>query len=457
MYCTGGSRLRLIPTETPSEYASGSGERRLRILLVTTVTPDPNGRGIDRRAAQQLEALARLGSVDVVIPDTEPRRHTLRAANPTVAIHEVMLRPSVTIGALRLRRVRAMRSRLAQRVAALWLLPTVEQRACADYARSYCRQFNRTGYDLIFAFRLPSATWIDSLGMVLPGTPRVVDFDDIESLAYARRLAVVPPATYLWRWREAAFCAQIRRLERRILARWTGVLVCSEVDRDRLARRAHAVVRVVPNAIPVPPPIPMSAHDGFNVLFVGTLDYEPNALGLTWFLEHIWPHVRRDATLPSRLDIVGPNPPENVQAFDGWHGIRVHGRVEALEPYYERADVAVAPILTGGGTRIKILEAFALHRPVVSTTIGCEGIPARNGEHLLIEDAPGAFASALLELGRRPELRARLAAAAYMLARERFERTTVQADLTGWLASLLTHAGPHADQRIARNRPAESF
>lgn len=449
--------MRLAPPSLPREEGPAGPHRTRRILFVTTVTPDPNGRGIDRRAAQQLEAVASLGTADIVLPDSEPRCHTVRAANPRVPLHDVILRPSVTVGALRLRRIRSMRSRLAQRLGSVVLLPPVEQRACADTALYYREQFNRAQYDLIFAFRLPSATWIDSLGEVLPGTPRVVDFDDIESLAYSRRLAVTPAPTRLWRLRENIFCAQTRWLERRMLGRWTAVLVCSDVDRDRLAARARAIVRVVPNAIAVPPPAPPLVNDKCHVLFVGTLDYEPNAIGLMWFLEHVWPRVLRASVQVPRLDIVGANPPETVQTFDGRDGIKVHGRVERLEPYYARADVAIAPILTGGGTRIKILEAFAQHRPVVSTTIGCEGIPARDGEHLLIADAPATFADALLSMAREPGLRARLADAAYALVRQRFERQTIQDELAQWLQTLLVERDLANSQRVRGSLPLESF
>ena len=222
-----------------------------------------------------------------------------------------------------------------------------------------------------------------------------------------------------------------------MLKRWTAVLVCSSVDRARLATRARAVVHIVPNTVIVPAsPLPPSQRDGFEVLFVGTLDYEPNAVGLIWFLKDGWPRVRA-ARPDARLNVVGRNPPPAIRAHDGRDGIVVHGRVEDLTPFYLDTHVAVAPILSGGGTRIKILEAFAHARAVVATTIGCEGIPAVSGQHLVVADTPADFARALIDLASDAPQRNTLGRNAFSLAKENFERAAVQIDLAVWVGRLL--------------------
>ena len=112
-----------------------------------------------------------------------------------------------------------------------------------------------------------------------------------------------------------------------------------------------------------------------------------------------------------------------------WHDraerIHVTGTVDDVGPYYERAQVAVVPLRAGGGSRLKILEAFALGRPVVSTTLGAEGLDVVDGEHLLLADTAAAFAEAVIRLLEDPELSARIAGAARALVEERYDWDTV--------------------------------
>jgi len=408
-----------------------------RILFVSTVTPDPNGRGIDRRAAQHLEALSRIGVIDLVLPDSEPDPQRAGVLNPAARLHRIIIRPPMTVGTIRLRRCQSRRTRIGRRLSTLTLLPDLEHRARPADARHFAEQFSGEDYSLVFAFRLPSATWIESLGPFASSLPKIVDFDDVESLAYARRLNLVPSPMSVWRWRERAFCHRLARLERGMLKRWTAVLVCSSVDQARLGMRARAIVHIVPNTVIVPAsPLPPSQRDGFEVLFVGTLDYEPNAVGLIWFLKDVWPRVRA-ACPDARLNVVGRNPPSEVWAHDGRDGIVVHGRVEDLTPFYTDAHVAIAPLLSGGGTRIKILEAFAHARAVVATTLGCEGIPAASGHHLVLADTSPDSARALVDLARDAHQRNTLAVHGFLLAREHFERAAVQANLAAWVELLL--------------------
>jgi glycosyltransferase involved in cell wall biosynthesis len=408
-----------------------------RILFISTVTPDPNGRGIDRRAAQHLEALSRIGVIDLVLPDSESDPHRASALNPAARLNRIIVRPSTTVGTIRLQRCQSRRTRFGRLFSMITLLPDLEHRAHPADARYFAEQFSGEGYSLVFAFRLPSATWIESLGPFASSLPKIVDFDDIESLAYARRLNLEPRPMSVWRWRERAFCHRLARLERGILKRWTAVLVCSSVDQARLGTRTPAIVHIVPNTVTVlSSPPPPSQREGFEVLFVGTLDYEPNAVGLVWFLKDGWPHVRA-ASPGARLNVVGRNPPSAIWAHHGCEGIVVHGRVEDLAPFYIDAHVAIAPILSGGGTRIKILEAFAHARAVVATTAGCEGIPAASGHHLVVANTPADFARSLIDLAHDAHQRNTLGINGFMLANEHCERAAVQANFAAWVELLL--------------------
>jgi glycosyltransferase involved in cell wall biosynthesis len=358
--------------------------------------------------------------------------------NLAARLNRIIIRPSTTVATVRLQRCQARRTRLGRRLSTITLLHPVEQRALPADAHHFAEQFSGEEYSLVFAFRLSSATWIESLGPVASSIPRIVDFDDIESVSYARKLNLEPRPMSLWRWRERAFCRRLARLERGMLKRWMAVLVCSSVDQARFRTRAPAIVHVVPNTVTVSSsPLPPSQREGFDVLFVGTLDYFPNADGLAWFLKDAWPRVRA-ACADARLNVVGQNPPPAIQAFDGRDGIVVHGRVEDVRPFYADAHVAIAPILSGGGTRIKILEAFAHARAVVATTVGCEGIPAASGRHLVVADTPADFARALIDLAHDGHQRNTLGTNGFMLAKEHCERDAVQADFAAWVESLLS-------------------
>ena len=143
------------------------------------------------------------------------------------------------------------------------------------------------------------------------------------------------------------------------------------------------------------PPIPHS------MVFVGMMKYVPNYDGISWFLDEIFPKILEkipDAT----ITIVGKNPPKSISNRAG-KNILITGFVEDTRPYIEKASVYVVPLRMGGGTRLKIMESLAVKKPIVSTSIGCEGIDVVDGESIRIADNPGEFADRVIELFMNPE------------------------------------------------------
>jgi glycosyltransferase involved in cell wall biosynthesis len=162
--------------------------------------------------------------------------------------------------------------------------------------------------------------------------------------------------------------------------------------------------------------------DARDVLSLATMFYPPNVEGVMWFGREIFPqvHAREPDT---RFLVIGARPPVEVQALQSDNsGVEVTGYVDDLAPYLHRSAVLVVPLHSGSGMRVKILEAFARGIPVVSTTIGVEGIEARPGEHLLVADTPREFALAVLDTLRDRESALRRAAAARALVEERYSR-----------------------------------
>lgn len=239
----------------------------------------------------------------------------------------------------------------------------------------------------------------------------VLDLHNVESeLAQTHaRAARWPPS-----WASARFAKAYRDLERRWLPEFDVVLVVSEDDGRRIQ---HPRVVVYPNALEERSTPQAPEED--CLVFSGNLEYHPNIEAVRWFRTHVWPLLReRCPAVEWRL--VGRNPEAVASLVSGDERIRLVGPVEDALAEIVKAKVCVVPLLSGSGTRFKILEAWAAARAVVSTTIGAEGLGARNHEHLLIEDDPAAFAAEIERVLSNSELRRRLGESGRALFHEQF-------------------------------------
>jgi glycosyltransferase involved in cell wall biosynthesis len=192
-----------------------------------------------------------------------------------------------------------------------------------------------------------------------------------------------------------------------------AVAVTSERERLLLKRLLpHNVIEVVPNGVDVAYFHGSGAEqevDG-RIVFTGAMDYYPNAEAALFFAQKCWPLIR--ARMPGATwQIVGKNPRPDVQKLAVLPGITVTGSVADVRPSFAEAEVAIVPLLLGGGTRLKILEAMAMRKAVVSTSLGCEGLSAVPGKHLIVADQPEVFAQAVIELLKNPEKRRALGTA----------------------------------------------
>lgn len=224
----------------------------------------------------------------------------------------------------------------------------------------------------------------------------------------AHRLALTetcPVKRALWR-REARTLATY---ERRICALFDRLVWVTDEDRRAVAALMRPTGRQVPSTV-IPIGVDPStvkrrvtrAPPG-RLVFIGGLRWPPNAHGAIWFARHIFPTVR--ARCPDvTWTVIGRAPPKCLAG----EGIDVAGHVPDLEPYLAEAAVAIVPLLAGAGMRVKILDAWRHGLPVVSTTVGAEGIEVTPGENILIADDAPAFAEAVVEVLRQPELAARL-------------------------------------------------
>jgi glycosyltransferase involved in cell wall biosynthesis len=238
-----------------------------------------------------------------------------------------------------------------------------------------------------------------------------------------------------------------RKLKREELAVYTsadGVCVCSGADQRRLAADAPAAATVViPNAADVERLRPRAgdpAPDGRTVLFFGLLSTVPNVDGVTFFLREVWPRVA-EARPDARFAVVGADAPPAITAHAGPR-VTIVGAVDDLRPHLASAAAVVVPLRLGSGTRLKIVEAWAMARPVVSTSLGAEGLEAEPGRHLLIEDDPAAFARAVVRVLDQPALADALGRAGRALAEERYSWGGAARTLEGFFRRLRARRSP---------------
>ncbi len=255
-----------------------------------------------------------------------------------------------------------------------------------------------------------------------PGkTVRAIVLHDLLSVAYARMARV--ETSLLWRWWREYNAWRLAKYERQLLPGYDACIVVSA--REGAAVRGftgeRTAVRVLPNCVDFeakkflgePEPGPPA------LLFVGLFLHPPNVDAARWMVEKILPVIRKSHPA-CRLYLVGSDPLGSLSALAGKPGVTLTGHVDDLAPYYQQCNLAVVPLRAGGGTRLKILEAMAYGRAVVSTAVGAEGLEARDGEHLQLADGADDFAKAVIELLGDQALRDRLRRNARTLVEARY-------------------------------------
>ncbi len=314
-------------------------------------------------------------------------------------------------------------------------------------------RFMRGPYDLVWYFGV--RPWALVGGNET--SPAVLDLDDLENHKISARLAIARPEDRDVKQRirqlggrmvSAEEARRWSRLHRRAGSQTTLIVVCSEIDARRAQATGLAHVAVVPNGYRrvLQPLGRMSVGSPPTILFHGTLRYPPNADGARFLAVEVRPAIL--ARVPdAQIRLVGVNSPA-ISALDDPPSVAVVGQVADIGSELARADLVLVPIRFGSGTRLKILEAFAHRIPVVTTTMGAEGLDVTDGRHLLMADTPESIASACDELLGDVDLRDRLTSEAHRLFVERYESGHVEDQIQRVAAQALApptptpHRGP---------------
>ncbi|MFL5734160.1 MAG: glycosyltransferase [Chloroflexia bacterium] len=391
----------------------------MRLLILAPQWPDPPCQGAAIRNLHIAEYLAGKHEVSLLtfVPEggavSHERLGGLRRA-------EVLRRPTRT-------RSERLRTLLASRE------PDMARRLRSGVMWSRVRELcNQEAFDAVHVEGIEMAPY--GLLALESGCPDMTyDAHNAEYLLQRRVFATdvrrpkrLPHALYsLAQWQ------RLRRFEARVCLRSEHILAVSEPDRTALSRLAPAAARriaVLPNGVDsgywspeaVSPNGEATSGEDNTLVFDGSMDFRPNVDAALWFASEVWPLIR-EARPGARFYIVGRNPAPQVLRLADVPGITVTGPVDDPRPWVEKAAVYVVPMRMGGGVRLKVLQAMALERAIVSTPMGAEGVNVRHGREMLLATSPDVFARSTLDLMSNPARRAALGSAARHLAVSRYD------------------------------------
>lgn len=385
----------------------------MKILLLTPWFPWPAFDGGRIRVFETIRYLAQRHEVSLLAPLA--RRASAREAQPLEALCRHVETPRAAFAPLAM---------LAGFAGGLPDLRPIAQ--CAVYdpglAQALRQLTARMRFDIVqveFSF---AAVYLRALD---PGcrARTVLTMHNVETARFEREMRYPQP----WRRRIAMRCDRLLApgWEPAAVRRFDGIAVVSAPDMAWVRRHVpDAVVELTPNGIDTaryqPADLAEEQAAAPSAAFTGVMDYPPNIDAAVWFCQAILPTVR--ARLPEFVfKIVGRDPAPQVKALAGQQGVVVTGRVPEIAPQLAGTLAVLVPLRSGGGTRLKILEAMALGRPVISTPLGAEGLDVVDGESILLAETAEQFATHLVALANSPELRARLARNGRALVEARYD------------------------------------
>jgi polysaccharide biosynthesis protein PslH len=385
---------------------------RPRLLFVSPRFLFPMDQGGKIRTGNILRGL-KGGAFDVTLASPAPADHVRYAADIEAACDRFLWWPERAPS--RIRRVMALASRLPVAAATDRSVTgsAVVRLALAEKPDVVVVDFPHA--DVLMPARIEAAS--------------VMFTHNVEAEIFERH---AKRATGLWRLVWADQSRKMVRLEQESLARYDSVVAVSDRDRDVLAKRYRLpVVEAIDTGVDLDffamnPPDAEPPPDGGTLVFTATMSWAANVEGIHFLLDEVFPRLLQIRPR-LRAVIIGRNPPASLAEKIRERGLNVTltGFVDDIRPYVAQANVYVIPLFVGSGTRIKAFEAMAMGRPVVSTTLGIEGLDVTGGENFLRADDAAEFARSILALLDDAPMRARIAGAARRLMEDRFSWSRV--------------------------------
>jgi sugar transferase (PEP-CTERM/EpsH1 system associated) len=397
----------------------------VRVLFLSQIVPYPPHGGVLQRGYNLLRELGRHATVDMlafVHPDTLPTPSALDDSRTALGrfCERVEYFP-LWAKTSRWHKVAAL---LTSAVSAR-PFGTIAHRSPA-YKQRVAEAMASGRYDIVHVDTIALSQFVENGRRI----PAVLTHHNIESSLMSRRAKVeTQPLARAFLRREAAKLAEY---ERRASPTFDLNILVSAVDERALQESIPGLrTAVVPNGVDVEYFSPGAAPDAKALIYTGGMNMFANRDAVMFFLKDVWPAIK--AQVPGvRFFAVGQDPPAELTALAGNDPqITVTGYVDDIRPYVRQSAVYVVPLRVGGGTRLKVLDAMAMGMPLVATTVGCEGLNVKAGEHLVVADAPEAFAASTVALLKDPARRATLGRAARALVEREYAWHVVGRQLVG--------------------------
>jgi glycosyltransferase involved in cell wall biosynthesis len=400
----------------------------MKILFVTPFLPSPPRFGGQRRLDGLMRGLSEKHEVDVL-----SFNRTDEWEQSSIEATRKFCREVVTFSNLDLMDNREKRTMQLRSLASPHSFEHLLAARRADFQHALDGMLVRTAYDVVQV----EFVWMAAFRFGRPGptsTRLVLDEHNVEYDLLKRTAGTAAGlgrhAYNALNWRKLA------REEHAAWRRFDGVSVTSCRDEELIQKDVPGTrTAVVPNGVDLTEfSATGSAGRTDSLLYFGAINYFPNQEAVIYFIDHIFPLIR--ARRPqATFRIVGPGAPESVLARQG-NGVEVVGMVDEVAPYIEQASAVVVPLRIGGGTRLKIVEALAKGKPVISTRLGAEGLDVVDGEHLLLADEPADFADRVERVLGDPSLAERLGAAGRRLMEDRYSWRSIVVGLERFYESL---------------------
>jgi len=418
----------------------------MRLLWASQLVPYPPKSGVHQRCYHLLKGVAANHEVDLIAFIQEPwLRVFYRSRHEALEDCErQLLRFCRTVRFLDIDRLKRPGGKWRTALESLvlpecyttgWLQSPASWRAFGAMA-------SREEYSLVH---------FDCLGLapfrpLFAGVPATLGHHNIESHMMLRRAANEPnPFKRLYFLQEGT---RIQNYERRVAAGFAGHVTCSELDCGRLrAIVPHTNVVAIPNGVDVEYYQPQAGEGARrSLIFVGSMNWYPNVAAVRFLLSQVWPALK--AAVPDlHLDLVGSAPSPGLRALAAAApDVTVHGFVSDVRPLLSAATLYVCPIRDGGGTKLKLLDAFAMKKCVVAHPIACEGIEVIPGRHVEFAESAESFVERIRHLLQAPRAREEMGRAARQLVVERYAFAGIAQHLSDFFDSL---AGSSRPPRIA--------
>jgi len=361
----------------------------MKILIISLIFPLPPDSGARIRIFNIIKKLSQNHDLVLLVPADSKKDSVSELKKYCQEVETVHLSSRMHL--------KSAVDRLKSLVLQIPFIPSMELK------RSIVELLKKHSFDLIQIEKLHLAPYLPFFSHL----PAVLDEFDIDSISYKRKLLC--ERNPLKKIRLFIQWLRVKGYERRVIPRFKRVVVVSEKDKEILLSASPQInVSVVPNGVDLEYFKPEDGLEEPNTLFfTGLMGYPPNVDAMLHFCKKTLPFIREK--IPDiQLYIIGGNPPQEIRSLSRTKNIFVTGYIDDVRSVVNKCKVCIVPLRIAAGTRLKILEAMAMRKPVISTTIGAEGLEVSPDENIIIADTPEDFAKKTVDVLKNSDLKERL-------------------------------------------------